>query len=133
MRSGQKCFCCKSNLCGKTCFFKFFAEKRKKKDFRRTSKNSDFFEKGYDDRFFFFLKKNPITENQKRNSWRDLLHKWFLLSKKKKVNLILFERTPSKKIRKGDETKKNDRTKKVLQREMTNSKMSDFSTTKNEK
>ena len=80
---------------------------------------------------FFFKKKNPITENQKRNSWRDLLDKWFLLPKESKLDLVR-KNTIEKTIRKGDETKKNDRTKKVLQREMTNSKMSDFST-KNEK
>ena len=84
MRSGQKCFCCKSNFCGKTRFFNFFQKKKKaKRDFPRTSKNSDFFEKGYDDRTLFFSKKKkPITENQKRNSRRDLLDKWFLLPKK---------------------------------------------------
>ena len=45
----------------------FFKKKKSKRDFPRTSKNS----------------KNPITENQKINSRRDLLDKWFLLPKKR--------------------------------------------------
>ena len=54
---------------------------------------------------FFFKKKNPITENQKRDSWRDLLDKWFLLPKESKLDLVR-KNTIEKTIRKGDETKK---------------------------
>ena len=76
-------------------------------------------------------KKYPITENLKRNSWRDLLDKWFFLPKNGKLDLVR-NNTIEKTNRKRDETKKKDRTNKVLQREMTNSKLSDFSTkTKN--
>ena len=73
MRSGQKCFCSKSNFCGKTRFFNFFSKKKKQKGFSKNFKKI----------------KNPITENQKRNSRRDLLDKWFLLPKKKKGKLDL--------------------------------------------
>ena len=41
MRSDKKCFCCKSNFCGKTCFFNFFRKK-----IQELQKNSDFLKKG---------------------------------------------------------------------------------------
>ena len=78
------------------------------------------------------LKKYPITENLKRNSWRDLLDKWFFLPKNGKLDLVRKNTIEKNKQKKGRNKKKRDRTNKVLQREMTNSKLSDFST-KNEK
>ena len=81
----------------------------------------------------FFLKKKKFRSQKIR---KEILGEicWTSGSCFQKIlNLILFERTPSKKqSQKVTKQKKNDRTKKVLQREMTNSKMSDFST-KNEK
>ena len=104
---------------------KFFRKNEKK----RTSNNSDFFEEGYDDRT---LKK--ISDHRKsEKKFLEGFVRQVVFSSKKMVNLILFERTPSKKTnRKKGRNKKKDRTNKVLQREMTNSKLSDFST-KNEK
>ena len=118
MRSGQKCFCSKSNFCGKTCFFKIFEKKTEKRDFKQFR----IFLKRY--MMIELLKKYPITENLKRNSWRDLLDKWFFLPKNGKLDLVR-KNTIEKNHQKRDETKKN-RTNKVLQREMTNSKLSDF-------
>ena len=78
---------------------KFFQKKRKK----GTSNNSDFFEEGYDDRT---LKKYPITENLKRNSWRDLLDKWFFLPKNGKLDLVRKNTIEKNKQKKGTKQKK---------------------------
>ena len=85
-------------------FFFFF---KKKKIVQELQKNQFFFfEKGlfkkskYDDRT---LDKNPITENQRRNSWRDLLDKWFLLQKNK-LDLVR-KNTIEKKKQSEKETK----------------------------
>ena len=71
MRSGQKCFCCKSNFCGKTRFFNFFQKKKTKRDFPRTSKNSDFFEKGYDDRSLSFFKKKKSDHRKSEKKFKE--------------------------------------------------------------
>ena len=46
----------------------FFQKKKNKRDFPRTSKNSDFFEKGYDDRtlLFFLRKKSDHRKSEKK-------------------------------------------------------------------
>ena len=104
MRSGQKCFCCKSNFCGKTRFFNFF-QKKTKRDFPRTSKNSDFFEKGYDDRSLSFFKKKKSDHRKSEKKFKEGFVGQVVFAFKKRGN------------QKRDETKKNDRTKKVLQRD----------------
>ena len=50
--------------------------------------------------------KNPITENQKRNSWRDLLDKWFLLPKNGKLDLVRKNTIEKNKQKKGRNKKK---------------------------
>ena len=100
-------------------FLQNFFRKNEKKG---TSNNSDFLKR---DMMIELLKKYPITENLKRNSWRDLLDKWFFLPKNGKLDLVRKNTIVKNKQKKG-RNKKKDRTNKVLQREMTNSKFSDF-------
>ena len=81
-------------------FLQFFLRKnKKKKDFKQFR----FFWRGYDDRT---LKKYPITENLKRNSWRDLLDKWFFLPKNGKLDLVRKNTIEKKQTEKGTKQKK---------------------------
>ena len=108
-----------------------------KKGFSKNFKKSDLFEKGCQKKKYRNMMIELLNNIQSQKSEKEILGGICWASGfcfPEKVNLILFERTNTifkKQSEKGTK-QKNDRTNKVLQREMTNSKFSDFST-KNEK
>ena len=105
-------------------FLQIFSEKTKK----RTSKNSNFFEEGYDDRTLLKISDHRKSE---KKFLEGFVRQVVFLPKNGKLDLVRNNTIEKKQSEKGTK-QKNDRTNKVLQREMTNSKLSDFST-KNEK
>ena len=85
-----------------------FFSKKGKRDFPKTSKNSDFFEEGYDDRTLLKIQSHKI----RKEILGGICWTSGLCFKKNKLDLVRKNTIEKKQSEKGTKQKKKDRTKK---------------------